>query len=435
MAESEQTSCHISKFLKIHVVSDVHLNDKYYDKNVFAENPEKKHFREFLTSLNKSYAVNDQVILILNGDILDVTSCWNESTLPWDTNTEKVEAILKNIITRIIENNIAIIEEFKQLLKHPLSKIVYVIGNHDNLIGQYKVAQELITEKLFEELIPEMKNDRISFVNSYEYPELGLYLEHGHRFDPLNTSDNHQPCFGDVISILMVNHSVEEIITRLKTNGYSPGLIANIESNLYDIEYIRPLSLLPFWIESIAHIYRNHPECQGKAESIQAIFRKVILNFHDNPWAIKYLSKKMHISKHFLMFCLELMMRCPPILPALSFMMSKLLRRTHSNNFQSQMAKKLYDEKNYRMIVFGHTHIPIVTTLGVTGHYCNTGSWTPVINLLKYSENKSSYMEYLIAESEFSRIEHSGTLNIELDLSIPNAKPKFWLKTIQKGSE
>lgn len=424
-----------TKFLKVHIVSDVHLNDKRYDRKIFEENPEKDFFREFLTSLNKSYSENDQGILILNGDILDITSCWYESTLPWDTNTEKVETILKNIITRIIENNISIIEELKLFLKHPLSKIVYVIGNHDSLLGKYKVAQELIAEKLLENLVSELKNDRISFVDSFEYPKLGLYVEHGHRFDPLNTCDDHQPCFGDVISILIVNHSVESIVDRLKDNGYSPGLIANIESNLYDIEYIRPLSLLPFWIESLAHVYRNHPECQGKTESIQAIFRKVILNFHYNPWAIRYLSKKLHLPRYFLRFSLELMLRCPPLLPALSFLMSKLLRRTHSNNFQHKMAKKLYDEKNYRMIVFGHTHIPIVTTLGATGHYCNTGSWTPVINLLKYSENKSSYMEYLIAESEFSRIEHSGTLNIELNLSIPGSKPKFSLKTIQRGVE
>ncbi len=423
------------KHLKIHIISDVHLNDKRYDEKQFEENPKKKHFREFLTSLNQSYSLDDQVILILNGDIFDVTSCWYESVLPWDTDTDKVTAILKNIISRIIENNISIIEELKQFLKHPMSKIVYVIGNHDSLIGQYQVAQELITEKLLAGLASELKNDRISFVNFFEYPELGLYVEHGHRFDPLNTSDNYQPCFGDVISILIVNHSVEEIISRLKDNGYSAELIANIKSNLYDIEYIRPLSLLPFWIDSVANIYHNHPECEGKTESVQDIVRKVILNFHDNPWAIKYLSKQLHLPKYLLSLSLDLMMRYPPLLPALSFMMSKLLRRTHSNNFQNQMAKKLYDEKKYRMIVFGHTHIPIVTTLGVTGHYCNTGSWTPVINLLKYSENKSSYMEYLIAESKFSRIEHSGTLSIELNLSSTGAKPKFSLKTIQRGAE
>ena len=416
-----------TKHLKVYIVSDVHLNDKRYDQKVFEENPEKKHFREFLTSLNQSYEENDQVTLILNGDILDVTSCWYESVLPWDTQTDKVEAILRDIVTRIIENNVSVVKELKHFLQHPLSRIVYVIGNHDNLIGQYSTAQKLIREKL---LGQSFSNDnRISFADSFEYPELGLYVEHGHRFDPLNISDNSEPCFGDVISILVVNHSVELILARLKENGYSSELVTKIQSNLYDIEYLRPLSLLPFWIESVANIYRSHPECEGKAESIQGIFRKVILNFHKSPWAIKYLSKQLHLPKYFLMFWIDLMMRCPPILPTLSFLLSKLLRRTHSNNFQNEMAKQLHDEKKYRIIVFGHTHIPIVTTLGVTGHYCNTGGWTPVINLMKYSENKSSYMEYLIAESNFSRMEHSGSLQIKLNLSSPDSKPRFSLKT------
>jgi hypothetical protein len=87
------------------------------------------------------------------------------------------------------------------------------------------------------------------------------------------------------------------------------------------------------------------------------------------------------------------------------------------------------------MIVFGHTHIPIVSALGTRAHYCNTGSWTPVINLLKYSENKASYLEYLTAESDFNKIGHSGSLNIELDLSSATARPRFSLETIQRGKE
>jgi predicted phosphodiesterase len=116
-------------------------------------------------------------------------------------------------------------------------------------------------------------------------------------------------------------------------------------------------------------------------------------------------------------------------------MLSKFLRRTHSNNFQNEVAKKLHEDYGYRMIVFGHTHIPIITSLSARGHYCNTGSWTPVMNLLKYSESKSSYVEYLTAKSDFKKFEHSGTLRIELDLSSPHARPRFSLKTIQNGFE
>jgi hypothetical protein len=67
-------------------------------------------------------------------------------------------------------------------------------------------------------------------MDSYEYPDLGLYVEHGHRFDPLNSSNDEQPCFGDVINVLVVNHSVEQIVNRLQEHDYSPKLIRIIPS-------------------------------------------------------------------------------------------------------------------------------------------------------------------------------------------------------------
>ncbi len=421
--------------LKAYIVSDVHLNNDPYDKHSNKENPERKNFQKFLTELNINFSPDDQIVLILNGDIFDITGSWYNSVLPWDDDKEKVENILKDLVLEIIENNQLIIYELRQFLKHPLSRIVYVIGNHDDLLGGYPSAQELIRDKLLNEIPKDLrKNKHIDFVKSFEYPELGLYVEHGHRFDPFNTSsNNHEPTLGDVINILIVNRFVELIVSRLESHGYGLDLISNIKYRLYDIEYLRPLSLLPFWIESIANIYCDHPEGEKKKESIETIFRSVVLEFHKDPWVTKYLSKKLHIPRFFLVFIIDLMVWFPKTLPALSFIVSKLLRRTHSNNFQNEIAKSMHEEKGYRMIVFGHTHIPTVTALSLAGYYCNTGSWTPVINLFKYSEHKSSHIEYLTAEPEFKKVERSGILKIEKDLGLPESRPSFLLETVQSG--
>jgi len=421
--------------LKAYIVSDVHLNNNLYDKHSNKENPKRKNLHNFLTELNKSFSPNDQIVLILNGDIFDITGSWYNSVLPWDDDKKKVENILKDLVLEIIENNQLIINELCQLLKHPLSRIIYVIGNHDNLLGEYSSAQELIRDKLFNGIPKDLrKNKQIDFVKSFECPELGLYVEHGNRFDPFNiSSDDHKPTLGDVINILIVNRFVKLIVGRLEGHGYGLDLISNIKSHLYDIEYLRPLSLLPFWIESIANIYCDHLECKKKKESVETIFRSVVLELHKDPWVIKYLSRKLHIPRFFLVFITDLMVWFPKTLPALSFIVSKLLRRTHSNNFQNEVAKSMHEEKGYRMVVFGHTHIPTVIALSPQGYYCNTGSWTPVINLFKYSEHKSSHMEYLTAEPDFKKVERSGILKIEKDLSSPTSKPQFSLETIQSG--
>ncbi len=421
--------------LKVYIVSDVHLNNDPYDKHSNKENPERKNFQKFLTELNTSFSSDDQVILILNGDIFDITGSWYNSVLPWDDDKEKVENILKDLVLEIIENNQLIINELCQLLKHQSSKIVYVIGNHDSLLGEYSGVQELIRDKLLHGIPQELKIDKqISFVKSFEHPDLGLYVEHGHRFDPFNTSNNvHEPALGDVINILIVNRFIKLTVDSLKSHGYSSELISNIKYHLYDIEYLRPLSLLPFWVESIANIFCNHHESKTKLKSIEVIFRGVILEIYKEPWVTKYLSKKLQLPRFFLKLLINLTVQFPPILPALSFVVSKLLRRTHSNNFQNEIAKSMHEEKGYHMIAFGHTHIPIVTALSPEGYYFNTGSWTPVINLFKYSENKLSHIEYLTAKAEFKKVERSGILKIEKDLSLPNSKPRFSLETMQSG--
>jgi len=420
--------------LKAYIVSDVHLNNNSYNKHSIKENPKREDFRKLLAELNLSFSPDDQIILILNGDIFDITGSWYNSILPWNDNKEKVEIILKDLVLEIIKNNQSIINELCQLLKYPFLKIVYVIGNHDGLIGEYPSAQELIKDKLLYEIPPELRIDKVSFVKSFEHADLGLYVEHGHRFDPFNTSNNNdEPPLGDVINILIVNRFVELTIDSLKNQGYSSELISSIKYRLYDVEYLRPLSLLPFWIDSIANIHYDSNESKSNLKSIKTVISEVIQELYKEPLVIKYLSKNLHLPRFFLKFIISLLVQFPPILPALSFIVSKLLRRTHSNSFQSEVAKTMHEEKGYQMIAFGHTHIPTVTALSTEGYYFNTGGWTPIINLFKYSENKLSHMEYLTAVIEFRKVERSGVLKIEKDLSIPNSKPQFSLETIQSG--
>ncbi len=88
--------------LKAYIVSDVHLNNNSYDKHANKENPKRGYFRKLLTELNLGFSADEQIILILNGDILDITGSWCNSILPWNANKEKVENILKDLVLEII---------------------------------------------------------------------------------------------------------------------------------------------------------------------------------------------------------------------------------------------------------------------------------------------------------------------------------------------
>lgn len=418
------------KTLKAFVVSDVHLNNHPYDRARDLENPRRSNFRQFLTRLNVEITPQDKALLILNGDILDITGSWFEPIMPWDKDTAQVEETLKNLLLEIMENNLSAFQELRQFLENPHAEIVYVFGNHDGLLQHFPAAQTVIREFLSRD--PEVGR-RLSFVPFYVSETLDLYIEHGHLLDPFNYTHSTQPPLGDVINILVVNRFVEMTVARLKENGYSDEFIQRMHAQLHDIEYLRPLALVPVWIETVARQHDSHPENVGKRKSIREILISVVSETLQDPQMTRYMIHQLHLPKPILYFTIKLTLRIPATLPLLSFITSKLVKRTHSNKYQYKAAQKLYREKGYRLIAFGHTHIPGVQPLSESAYYFNTGSWKPVINLFKYSKEDLVELEYLTPDVQFNKVERSGILRLEKTDLNSHQPAEFSLQTIQSG--
>jgi UDP-2,3-diacylglucosamine pyrophosphatase LpxH len=419
--------------LKAFIVSDVHLNNHPYNPETQPENPRRKNFRLFLTQLNEELEPNEKVLLILNGDILDITGSWNDEPMPWDPDHARVEKALCDLVQDILENNEAMTQQLQKLLQHPLVEIVYVFGNHDGLLQLYPKAHQVIRDFLG---ISIQQSQRMRFVDHFFSEDLELYVEHGHRFDPFNkhveqvyTND---PPLGDVINVLLVNRFVEVAVDRLRDSGYSEALITRIHLRLHDIEYLRPLALLPVWIQTIAHQYHAHPENTGKTKPIDKILKDSIAEILANPLVLALMVERLKVPHQFLTFCIHLILQVPAILPMISFVTSKLTNQGHSNKYQYKAAQKIYHERGCRLIVFGHTHIPAVLPLSESAYYFNTGSWKPVINLFKYSKDPVE-LEYLNPEVQFNKVERSGILRIEKHDLTGRMPADFSLQTIQSG--
>lgn len=422
--------------LKTYLVSDVHLNNHPWDQEAETENPRRRNFREFLTTVNNMLLDSDEIRLVLNGDILDITGSWfSNDRMPWDNERAVVEQILLDVLAEILDNNRQSLEEWQRLLSHPGAEIIYVFGNHDGLLELFPSSQAYIRERVFQRLPAELRRpERFRFVTSYECERLGLYVEHGHRLDPYNVYDSKQkPPMGDVVSVLIVNRFVDMVVSRLEEQGYSAELIGDLKHRLHDIEYLRPLALFPLWIETVASQYQGNPESRGKREPIETIIRHVIADILLDDKIIGFLNERFHLPRRFFRWLVRLLVRFPAVLPLLSFIVSKLIRRTHSNRFQYRNAQRMHRDKGHSLIVFGHTHIPSVKALSHEGYYFNTGSWTPVINLFKYSDVNPAHIEYLTADERFKKVERCGILRIEKDLIKPDASPRFSLQTIQSG--
>lgn len=414
--------------LKAYIVSDVHLNNHPFDATHQTENPRRRNFRLFLNRINEEIQPHQRIQLILNGDILDITGSWFEPVMPWDVDRPLVLNTLNRLLLDIMENNLSTFQELRKLLRHPQAEVIYVFGNHDGLLQQFPESQAVV--KAF--LCPETEGQaRIHFVPFYASEELDLYLEHGHLQDPFNRQcDQKEPPLGDVINVLIVNRFVELAVNRFREQGYSDTFIHRIHSRLHDIEYLRPLALLPVWIQTIGYEYENHPESRGKSMGVPDILLAVISEILNDHHMVAYMTRRLQWPRPILPLLIKATLGIPWILPMISFVTSKLMHRTHSNKYQYRAAQKIHREKGYRLIAFGHTHIPGVQPLSQNAYYFNTGSWKPVINLFKISKDPVE-LEYLNPEVQFNKVERSGILLIEKSDS--TAPAEFSLQTIQSG--
>ncbi|MBX2860522.1 MAG: metallophosphoesterase, partial [Vampirovibrio sp.] len=418
-----------SRLLKAYLVSDVHLNDHPFDHEMFHENPRRRHFRDFLSQLRQDMAdPSVQIRLILNGDIIDITGSWFEPFMPWEVEDAKTEEALRELLKRILENNAAIFDEMRQVLATPQGQVNYVIGNHDHMLQLFPAMQDYLREQLCPE-----HPERLTFCDELIVPELGLYVAHGHNFDPFNRANDHiKHPLGDYINMLLINRFVEKVVNSLADYGYSSLVIQELRLQLHDIEYLRPLSLIPLWIESVASRYRKHIENKGKEKPINEIILSVVAEVLDKN-TTRPLLEKLNFPREFMTSLVHWWVHLPGSLPIVSFLVSFIARRSHSNKHQLEQAKKLHKEWGYKFIAFGHTHAPSVTPLSESGYYFNTGSWKPVINLFKQLPLEQSNLEYLTPKVQFNKLEYSGVLGFETALDNPSARPRFWLQTIQSG--
>jgi len=343
---------------------------------------------------------------------------------PGHSDTAQVESALLHVLENILNTHRETVSELQQFLGKG-GEIIYVFGNHDRLIGLYPAAQELIRKKLCPS---DAHSGQIQFMSYFEDSELGLYVEHGQRFDPFNHENYKQsPPFGDVINILIVNRFVDEAVKKLLKAGYSPDLVEEIETRLQQVEYLRPLSLGPYWLTSVSEQYRTHPGSSGKSISIDRIIQDVTKETLLDQRLISIFARRFWVPTSLLKLIFQLLLVFPALLPILSFVVSRLRYKTKSNDFQYHMAQRIHQEKRRHLICFGHTHIPSLIPITEEDYYFNTGCWKPVIYLFRHAE------DYFFPKRPFNRIERSGIFKVEKNLNESNSPVSFSLLMVQNG--
>lgn len=419
-----------SRFV-VYVTGDTHLdnlNGKHKTNAANAgtngsgyKNPEREHFGIFLSNRvipELECGKNKEVVLVLNGDIIDFNISSGDSFL-WDEDTHEINTeMASRVLDEIIKNNESIFNKLKKFLQiSDQAKIIYVFGNHDRILRDCELLQEKLTGYVLPGVSLEEARKKIIFTSSLEAPVIGLHVEHCHRFDPFNYSKIHHVTWGDWYTVKIVNGLFKKIGKAIE-EARLPELIAKkLDRKLRQLVDLRPTSAIPMYLQDLRRKFRGmYKGSHGRTVTDEV--SNVIDSF----------------SKHVADIALEstFLRRLRDVSLTADDVARKILQNrtvqglcargismfeywvTDSNSPHLKEVLRLEQAKKDELAIFvgGHSHTDVYKPGGI--NYFNPGAWKS--ELLAYRRG----WNWLFSESPTLK---GNGLRLELDL---NSKKRRW---------
>jgi len=330
-------------------ISDIHMGDPrsvalgycWFNKNSAA-----------LDSLLSAVLTSPQVRqLVILGDLFDG---W---VIPYRLSPFDTAAGIYNIrdYFMAIANapvNISIINKLRTIASGGIIQLIYVPGNHDMLLTQ-EILQEIIPDIIW--------NGDSPGLGSYS-PLSEMIMEHGHRYDFFNcpqplVNPGHMLPPGFFISRLNAEGLMEHGSHPYKETRSGAGQVEFLTSWTAAVEYLKIKYTLTVAADS-ANIRMGGIDNYSTPFSFNGARDMFAANI-ENVWPST-----------------ETMNDVPVAMPVLMAILdgNDDLSLTAAYEYMQPLAPK-----RYKMVVFGHTHIPMLTVYpagkNYTAIYANTGSW------------------------------------------------------------
>ena len=310
-------------------LSDLHLGDgKERDDFQF-----HREFKDLVRKLSREFK---KIEMILLGDIFDLIR--TQKYYEFD-GLPHPEVKLK-VMEDIVEQHIPFFETLRYFTRKKSRQLRYVVGNHDFGVTLDPRLLEMIREKFGLVLTP---------ANHYRDKSLGIWAEHGHRYDIVNNTFNQDGTpipysLGDKIVVEIVDKFYEKVRKKQDELGIDPEIIN-------DLDNVRPQTAIDNWLDSIDE--------EGK---LKQIYYDTITEFiASHPGEVGNLVVDLIAGKY-----------QPDLVKA---------------------AKQLAKEGVGKYIIFGHTHDALTKDLKKGRRHLNTGTWR------KFIEPWRRYMERVMVPS------------------------------------
>jgi UDP-2,3-diacylglucosamine pyrophosphatase LpxH len=301
-------------------LSDLHLSDG-------KERDDFQYHKEFDELVGKLSGEFRNVEIVLLGDIFDLirTQKYYESEGGPFTE-EKIREIKRRVMAEIVENHAAFFETLRRFTEKPEHTFKYIVGNHDFGTSLDNRLLEITFERHGLTFTPG---------NYYKDEHLGIWAEHGHRYDIINNTYNTDGtpipyCLGDRIVVEIVDKFYEDVRKKKSELGIDPTIIN-------DLDNLRPQTAIGNWLDSIDE--------EGR---LRKIYNDTVVSFiFNNPGEVANLAMNLLTGKY-----------QPDLLKA---------------------ARDLAKKGIGKYIIFGHTHDPLERKLAKGARHLNTGTWRKFI--------------------------------------------------------
>lgn len=415
------------------IISDLHLTDgtagDLLNPGAFDMFVERLHDLAIRASWRGDghYRPIDRLDLVLLGDVLDLmrSQRWLESDArPWgDPQSAPVIHTAAAIVDEILQRNQQGLEALRGLsdnapihlppatqsgepvysaedIRIPV-RIFYMVGNHDWLLHLRGAGYNVIRQKIGNQL--GLANDpEDPFPHDpYESDELLAALRrhrvlarHGDIFDPINYCETRDAAsLGDVIVIELVNRFVAQVNTH-----FADQLPKAVAMGLLELTHIRPLLLIPVWIEGLL-------ERSGVQSELRRNMKRVWDRLTDEFLQLSVVRDQDTWSPFPLVDGLEQSLKFSKRLAIgwtakIVSWLQELRGASGESYYQHALTEQDFRNRRARHIVYGHTHwaesVPLDASHAdgyvLNQSYFNTGTWRRVYRQTQWAPGEREFI-------------------------------------------
>jgi len=372
-----------------------------------------------------SYRPVERIDLLLLGDVLDVirSSRWLTSRCrPWDDpNSPAFFETVSQITSDILRRNEEALGEFRKLAQQGVAipaatrdgrpadrqllpipvHIHYMVGNHDwfyHLPGEnYSRLRRQIALHMGLVTNPETPfpheawecNELLQTMRRHK-----VFARHGDVYDPFNfEGDRNASSLGDVIVIELLNRFGAQVAQQLSEDLPEAAIVG-----LREIDNIRPLLLVPVWIDGLLERTCPHPAVRKQVKKVWDDLADQFLEHpfvhHRDTWCpvdiVDGLQKALKFSRRLSVGWASWIAQW----------MWQLRGADNASYFQHALSEQDFRNRRAKHIVYGHTHghetVPLDASFAegyvLNQAYFNSGTWRRVYEQTRFAPHEQEFI-------------------------------------------